>query len=1010
MRLFIVLPQVGELLNCPAPMQRVYSFTTVDYKNQTVHLTQHQCLYRVRITARDLHNTSSQEMYFGVYNTIPYLYRPIYTLNNQVTEYLLNVGVYLDFILNFDTFKDHDQSDQLQMNATMAADGKPLPSWLSFNQQIKRFSGTAKKNQLSSSDCPSGVKDERKTILDPTSKAFNKVIDIKYCDYHININVTDGCYYTNSDFTIRVINHAPFKYDNIINDLEIYELHISNRLGLEIPYSSIFDLDESDTVKIEVRVTNFTREDSWIKYNSQQRKLFGQLTPAEFTGNCLLPASASITSKDWDEQDIQLTQRKCIYEVVLNASDYVACLDVTIHIHVYNTEPYLNRPVYYYEENQQAVVVKLNRQLDFYLPIDSFSEFDQADNLQFSAELRNSSNNNTWPQWLLFDAQFKRFTGIPTLYDFLELCPQLYDFKLQWYLSDYQDYQKNNITLLKGTCNYTIWLQARDTVSGISLVINIVVENTAPHQQYPFYTEMGLEAIFKHNPNQMMDYTIPLYCIADADNDYITYKMSYATNNTMPSWLSFSEDSRLMHGRPSIEHVNLYNLSINVSDGCFPAVFYFLVRVSNKKPQAVGAVAPIMLDFGDFINIELPTNEVYFFDEDGDKLNYDAQCLEVGGNMIPLQRCSGWLFFKKERIYLYGQADKDFSTVIKPGSEPGVRYYLAEYQIQIIARDSSNEEDQIGVFITVQHLIPRLNTSNYVQFQLDRKLQLSIEEGGVSCKQGVEFDFIFDLNSFVFSGQIQLYSAKVLEIPAPTDYRYDQFYETEKPVIKSQQLYAAQQADYEELFGEGKVQGIGDSGWTQIYVSGDHWLQFDQLSRRFYGIVPLKRVSQYIIRLDFSDTYDTVHQYLHLIPRNKKPYVNQEHLQSFNTSFNLLKTLQLSMQNLMLDQDQDNITYKIYIQRLNSTSNKLIDTPIEITAAKNNKFWAKYDATRQLMSGKPDPKTDLKRITFNKTLNQYFQIYMVSITGYDTSQESASCTLFIDIHNSPPYKQNTTIE
>lgn len=63
-------------------------------------------------------------------------------------------------------------------------------------------------------------------------------------------------------------------------------MHLTGQLSLEIPYTSILDLDENDVVKINYKITNFSNSETWIKYNSQQKKFYGEPTSVDFLTNC----------------------------------------------------------------------------------------------------------------------------------------------------------------------------------------------------------------------------------------------------------------------------------------------------------------------------------------------------------------------------------------------------------------------------------------------------------------------------------------------------------------------------------------------------------------------------------------------------------------------------------------------------------------------------------------------------------------------------------------------------
>lgn len=68
----------------------------------------------------------------------------------------------------------------------------------------------------------------------------------------------------------------------------------------------------------------------------------------------------------------------------------------------------------------------------------------------------------------------------------------------------------------------------------------------------------------------------------------------------------------------------------------------------------------------------------------------------------------------------------------------------------------------------------------------------------------------------------------------------------------------------------------------------------------------------------------------------------------------MLQSISVNLENIIQDEDNDNITYKIHVQKVNNSNEKPLETAVEISNTKNSRYWAKFDSDKLLISGKPD--------------------------------------------------------
>lgn len=151
LRGFIANPVPSLIGNCYKPD---YSEASVYGKNalgESVPLLQRQCKFTLVITADDGYNTTSQLMFIKVVNSHAFNFSVINNVDGIADKQEEDIVVYIKDFTNFffrrETFTDIDPVDKLVYFLTQA-DGQPLPGWISFNQEIRRFAFYARPDQI----------------------------------------------------------------------------------------------------------------------------------------------------------------------------------------------------------------------------------------------------------------------------------------------------------------------------------------------------------------------------------------------------------------------------------------------------------------------------------------------------------------------------------------------------------------------------------------------------------------------------------------------------------------------------------------------------------------------------------------------------------------------------------------------------------------------------------------------------------------------------------------------
>ena len=477
------------------------------------------------------------------------------------------------FVVPANTFADLD-GDQLTYRAALA-DGSSLPSWLSFDESARTFTGTPPQD-------------------------FNGTVAIK-------VVASDGASLQQDvfDLVVAPVNDAPV-VSRQIDDQSIAE---DSSWNFTVPGSTISDAD-GDQLFWNATLSDGSALPSWLSFDDASQTFSGT-PPQDFNGSLSLkvlasdgllsvesifnlvvtpvndiplvaqalsdqthsgdtewiftvPAqtfsdvegdqlvySASLADgsamPDWLEfdgvtrtfsgtspQDFQGT-----LSLMVLAADYMFSTAVLFDLVVNseNSAPQLSVPI----EDQSS---SEDLAWSYTVAADAFADAD-GDALVYSATL---SDGSALPSWLSFDIDTRTFSGIPP-----------------------QDF--NGMLTLKvvasdgnGTAEDLFDLVI-DPVNDAPVVANSVSEQSA-------------------SEDTAWSFTVPGDTFNDVDGDSLTYSATLSGGSALPSWLSFDAATRSFTGTPPAGTAGILGLLVIVSDGALSAQAAFDLAIEASGPTS----------------------------------------------------------------------------------------------------------------------------------------------------------------------------------------------------------------------------------------------------------------------------------------------------------------------------------------------------------------------------------------------------------------------------------------
>ncbi|MGN0920701.1 MAG: putative Ig domain-containing protein [Cellvibrio sp.] len=320
------------------------------------------------------------------------------------------------------------------------------------------------------------------------------------------------------------------------------------------------------------------------------------------------------------------------------------------------------------------------------LPADMFIDVDAGDVLTYSVTL---ANGNPIPSWLSFNSATLTLSGTPTN-------SHVGSFDLVVTASDGEAMVSDTFTLT--VVNVNDWP-----------TLNTPVTNQTVYQDQPF------------------SLILPSDMFIDVDaGDVLTYSVTLANGDSIPSWLNFNSATLTLSGTPTNSHVGSFDLKVTVSDGEAVASTTFVLTVFNvnDKPTVANGIPNQNVNQGELFNFTFDANT--FTDIDvGDVLSYSATL--AGGAVLP-----SWLSFNSTtRTFSGTPTNDDVGSLI----------------IHVTASDGTVMSDSATFTLTVVNVNDKPTVANGIPNQ--------------NVNQGELFNFTFDANTFtdIDVGDVLSYSA-----------------------------------------------------------------------------------------------------------------------------------------------------------------------------------------------------------------------------------------------------------
>ncbi|MCA1450768.1 DUF4082 domain-containing protein [Ensifer sp. IC3342] len=284
------------------------------------------------------------------------------------------VDTAFSLVLPASTFTDVDSGDTLAYTAT-AADGSPLPGWLSFNASTRTFSGTPTAADV-------GTLAIRVTAADLGSLAASETFNITVTP---TPNTTPTAVADTGDATEKggIANGsggAPASGNVLTNDT---------------------DPDAGDTKTVTA-----------VRFGTTTGTLGTALAGAH--GSLVLNASGAFTySVNENDAAVQALRQSTntltdVFSYTMrDAAGATSTATLTVTIHGANDAPVLAAQT----ANQNAVV---DTAFSLVLPASTFTDVDSGDTLTYTAT---AADGSPLPGWLSFNASTRTFSGTPTAAD-----------------------------------------------------------------------------------------------------------------------------------------------------------------------------------------------------------------------------------------------------------------------------------------------------------------------------------------------------------------------------------------------------------------------------------------------------------------------------------------------------------------------------------------------------------------------------------------------------------------
>lgn len=399
-----------------------------------------------------------------LYNTEPYLLKPG---KFNITLHYLEDSYYV-FDTNIFTDMDHLYED-LSYNLDKCDPADPaIPSWIAYQKgstfmQINPQTVDQVYDQCLHQKETTSVKSKNKTN-------FEKSMRQDLCRVCLSLVVSDHFINKSTQFDVVIYNTAPYQFKQIIFLNYAYQnflkIHQNQKFEYYLDEKIFVDLDTKDTLTYladyllggtRQALPPFISFDPLISLLSINPK--SQFEPSSLLQNENVAVHLS------DGSTKQLDRNISEYVLVVEASDTKLAMSDELHVFVYNTEPYLNKPIYSNAAQANVYYVHVGSDMQFVFDSNVFLDDDPYDALTFQLSSSNAD-------WLNFDSSSRLIYGSPSLSDLFADCPD------SGQLLNHVNAQGKTVNI--SLCRYQITLTASDINRKVSGTMKIQVRNQWP--------------------------------------------------------------------------------------------------------------------------------------------------------------------------------------------------------------------------------------------------------------------------------------------------------------------------------------------------------------------------------------------------------------------------------------------------------------------------------------------------------------------------------------------------
>ncbi|MDE2271806.1 MAG: putative Ig domain-containing protein [Xanthomonadaceae bacterium] len=374
------------------------------------------------------------------------------------------------------------------------------------------------------------------------------------------------------------LNRAPEVVNPIGDQVALEDAAFS----LALPDDLFIDAD-GDDILTRVTVAGYETPPDWLQYDAQTRMLFG--TPS---------------NDDVGE-----------FDVVVQGMDTLGASSLhSFHVTLRNTNdaPETVRAIADQQATEDAI-------FSFAVPADAFRDIDLGDALSFTATL---VNGDPLPDWLAFDGQSRRFSGVPANGDVGGLQVRITAIDLSG-------------------------AQASQTFS-----LDVANVNDAPMADSPLLAQRVLEdAAFSH--------VLAADSFRDIDaGDVLSLSATLENGAPLPDWMSFEAQAQTFSGTPANGDVGTLQVRVTATDLAGTAasqVFAVTVANTNDAPK-VGAALTAQVANEDIAFVYALPADAFADVDTGDRLTYAATL--ANGDTLP-----AWLQLDAQTGVFTGTPDND---------------------------------------------------------------------------------------------------------------------------------------------------------------------------------------------------------------------------------------------------------------------------------------------------------------------------------------------------------------